>query len=72
MIQKLKIRCFYYLFLESLRKLSNLPSFTDIPAVFDRIKQVSNPAIVKKVRIYILIAIDSFNYSFKNYFLMFI
>ena len=51
MIQKLKIRCFYYLFLESLRKLSNLPSFTDIPAVFDRIKQVSNPAIVKKVRI---------------------
>ncbi|XP_023322639.1 hydroxysteroid dehydrogenase-like protein 2, partial [Eurytemora carolleeae] len=35
--------------MESLRKLSNLPSFTDIPAVFDRIKQVSNPAIVKKV-----------------------
>ena len=28
------------------------PAFTEIPAVFERIKQVSNPSIVKKVRTY--------------------
>jgi len=32
-----------------LRCFSSPPGFTEIPAVFDRIRQVTNPAIVKKV-----------------------